>query len=341
MLNILTEIVSKIEIRQDFTICHSDYPPYELQPNIAATLSLTSLQLQQKYLIAQVQKYLYRIYFSHSLMSLKESAERSQSQLKVKNNIVNGADIEFCQQLHQNNASNGYIDSDWQVIGKTNDAELIVVKAGLHLHINPQQHLSKDLRQPANGDVVPIYLPKNIVGPDTYIAIGNLGVSDPAQSVQLFFNFTPSAAIEIMHELTQALNELSIPFQFAILHNPALFYRYDTGSLWLSKPCYLATQTLLQRIYKARLASFYPNIPLFSKQLAPGLGIAETLTISDTFGEQRCQLLAMSLVASMDQDRQLHTSKLNIIHQTFAAAGINWLQPHLNPYASDIYSVIE
>lgn len=337
----LTEIVDKIEIRQDFTICHPDYPPFELQPNIAATLSQTSLQLQRKYLIAQVQKYLYSIYFSHSLMSLKENAERSQSQLKVKNNIVNGADIEFCRQLHQSNTSSGYIDSDWQVIEKANDAELIVVKDGLHLHINPQQHLPTDLRQPATGDVVPIYLPKNIVGPDTYIAIGNLGVPDPAQSVQLFFNFTPSAAIEIMQKLTQSLNKLSIPFQFSILHNPALFYRYNSGSLRLSKSCYSATQTLLQRIYKAHRSSFSPNVPLFSKQLAPGLGIAEAPTISDTFGEQRCQLLARSLVASMDQDKQLSTSKLDIIHQTFAAAGINWLQPYLNPYSSDIYSVIE
>jgi hypothetical protein len=52
MLNIFTEIVNKVEIRQDFTIYHPDYPSFELQPNLAAALPKISPQVQRKYLIS-------------------------------------------------------------------------------------------------------------------------------------------------------------------------------------------------------------------------------------------------------------------------------------------------
>jgi HopA1 effector protein family len=272
-------------------------------------------------------------------MSLEETAKRLQRRLKVKNNAVNGIDIEFCQQLHQSNTSSGYINPGWQVVAQTDDAELIVVKDELHLHINPQQHLPQELRQATVGDIVPVYLSHNLVGIDTYIAVGNLGVPDLMQSVQIFFNFTPNAAIQITRELTQALNELGIAFQFAILHNPDLFHRYDTGSLWLSQPCYFAVQTLLERTYNAHQAAFSPHIPLFAKQLAPGLGIAELPAASSTFGEHRCELLAESLAISMEQGKMTTTDKLGIVNQIFSFAGIDWLQPYLSFSTSDCYNI--
>jgi HopA1 effector protein family len=306
---------------------------------IVACLQRTLPELQRKCLIAQVQNYLHSIYFSHSLMSFKELAERELSSFKVKNNIVNGVDIDFCQQLQQSNASNGYIDPDWQVIAKTDNDELVVVKDGLNLHINHQLHLPKELKQPAIGDVVSIYLPNNLVGSDTYIAVGDLGAPNRSQSVQLYFNFTPNAAIAIMQELTQELNILKIPFQFAILHNPELFYRYDAGSLWLSRSDYFSIQTILRKIYQARQTEFCLNVPLFSKQLAPGLGIVEVPTTMNTFGEQRCEQLGTGLLIAIEQGKSLATDKLDIICQALSAAEINLLQPYLNPLMSDCYDV--
>jgi HopA1 effector protein family len=341
MLNSLIEIIDKIEIRQDFTVCHPDYPSFEAPPHIATCLQRTPLELQRKYFITQIQNYLHSIYFSHSLMSLKEIIEKDRAPFKVKNNVINGVDVDFCQQLQQSNTSNGYIDPDWQVVSKTDNDELIVVKDGLHLHINPQQHLPKDLRKPVIGDVVPIYLPNNLVGSDTYITVGDLGIPNREQSVQLYFNFTPNAAISITKEFTQALNQLKIPFQFAILHNPTLFYRYDTGSLWLSRSSYLAIQTLLQKTYQVHEPEFSPNVPLFSKQLVPGLGIAEVPTTIGTFGEQRCELLATGLLIATEQGKTLAADKLDIICQALSAAEINCLRPYLNPSMPDCYGVYE
>ena len=335
---IFVEIIEKIEIDENLIIHHADYPRLELKLDAIDRLKQLPPQLQAKFLIAQIQTYLYDIYFSHSLMSCKEIEAEIQQPSQIKNNIIDGVDVDFLRQLQQHNTSSGYIDRDWQVVAETENNELIVVKDGLHLHINRQLHLPKDVQEVAIGAAIPIYLPHNLVGQDTYIMVGNYGSPDRDRSVQIYFNFTPDVALAIAQKLTCELNRLGIPFQFAILHNPAIFYRYDTATLWLSQASYIELKTFLVEIYQVHKAEFSPNVPLFSKQLAPGLGIAEVPT-TGTFGMQWCELLATGLLAAMEQDRTSTADKLSSIHQVLMNAGIDWQQPYLNPAAVDNYSV--
>jgi len=336
---ILAEIAEKIQIEQNFAIRHPNYPPRELSSNTIERFKQIPLQLQRKYLITQVQNYLYEIYFSHSLMSLEKIAAAAQQPLQVKNNVFSGIDINFYQRLQESNSSNGYFDLDWQIVAETHGGELIVLKDGLHLHIDRQQHLPRDIKRADIGAIVPIYLPHNLVGRDTYIIVGNLGIPNRPKSVQLYFNFTPDAAITIAQQLTHKLNQLAIPFQLAILHDPALFYRYDTGTLWLSQAGYLEIETVLAEIYQANHPEFTADTPLFTKQLAPGLGIAEVPIVSSTFGMHRCELLATGLVMSMTQGSLLASEKLSVIRQEFTHAEVSWRQPYLNPSALDGYSI--
>jgi hypothetical protein len=336
----LTEIVEQIEIDLNFVVRHPDYPPLELQPDIIARFQRIPPQLQTKYLTIQVQNYLYDLYFSHSLVSLQDIEAAAQQPAQIKNNLINGIDIDFHHRLRQSNTSHGYIDPDWQIVAETDSGESIVVKDGLHLHIDRQQHLPTEFKQTAIGEIVPIYLPHNLVGRDTYIMVGNFGMpNSPISSVELYFNFTPDAAVAIAQTLTRELNKLSIPFQFAIVHNPALFHCYDAGTLWLSQADYLAAQTVLAEIYQTHRVEFSPDVPLFTKQLAPGLGIAEVPTTPGSFGMQRCELLATGLLAAMAQGQTLAADKLNTIRQQFATAGIDELQTYLNPDALDCYSI--
>jgi HopA1 effector protein family len=337
---IITDITEKIEIDPNFAIRHPDYPPLEQSDETIARFQRTPSQLQAKYLTIQVQAYLYDIYFSHSLMSLQKLEAKAQQPLLVQNNVIDGIDVEFHQRLQQGNTSNGYFDPGWQVVAEVENNELIVVKDGLNLHIDRSQHLTKDFQQAKPGDIIPIYLPHNLAGQDSYVMVGNFGIPDRANSVELYFNFTPDAAVAIAPNLTRELNKLGIPFQFAMLHNPDLFHRADAGILSLPQAGYLAAQTALTQIYQAHQANFSPQVPLFTKQLAPGLGLAEVPNSPDPFGLKRCELLAIGLLTAMEQDRTLATDKLDVIRQQFATAGIDWLQPYLNPAASDCYGLV-
>jgi HopA1 effector protein family len=340
---ILTEIIEKIEIDRDFAVRHPDYPPLELEPDSISIFKQTAPELQTKYAIAQIQNYLYDLYFSHSLVSLNEIELATAQPAQIKNNIIDGIDIDFYQQLQQSNTSKGYLDPDWQVSSITKDEELIVVKEKLHLHINRHRHLATDSQQASIGDIVAIYLPNSLVGQDTYIIVGNCGTpgtgklphQDRSPSVDLYFNFTPDAAVSIAQQLTTKLNQLDIPFQFAILHDPNLFHAYDAGTLWISQAGYLQAQAVIADIYRAHSGEFSPDIPLFTKQLAPGLGFAE-LPATENFGMQRCKLLATGLFAIRDLDLST-ADKFKIVCQEFTNSEVDWLQPHLNFSILDDY----
>jgi hypothetical protein len=339
---ILAEIIDKIEIDTNFTVAHPDYEPRELTPDVIAKLHQALPQIRAKYLTTQVQEYLYDIYFSHSEMSLDELKIAEQQPVQLKNNIVNGIDIHFHEQLRQSNTGEGYLDSNWQVIAETEDRELVVVKDGLQLHIDRQRHLDPDLAHVSIGSTIPIYLPPSLVGEDTYIIVGNAGT--PATStlnsgvklLELYFNFTPAAAVEIAAQLTHELNRLKIPFQFAILHDPLLFHRYDAGTLRLSQSGYLAIQSVLAKIHQTHQAEFSANVPLFSKQLAPGLGLAEVPSAAASFGMQRCELVAKGLIAAID--RRTAADKFELVQQEWTVAGLDLLQPYLNPLPLDCYN---
>jgi hypothetical protein len=336
---ILTEIVEKVTIDHDFTIVHPDYIPLGTSPETLRKLQQLPVDLQQKYLIAQMQSYLYDIYFNHSLIGVRELAEITQQPHTIKNNLIDGIDIDFYPRLQQSNTSNGYFDPGWEITAKTDGGELIVVKNGLSLYIDLRQHLDPAFQLATPGTIVAIYLPHNLVGQDTYISIGNAGIPSGSELIQIYFNFTPAAAIDINYKLTSALNQQSIPFQFAILHNPALFSRYDAGTLTLNQSEYQLVQSVLVEIYQQHQAEFRSKLPLFSKELAPGLGLVE-VPESDTFGQHRCQLLATALVMAIENSHTTTDDKLSTICQFFANAGIDLAQPYLNPMAIDHYSIL-
>ncbi|WP_310483364.1 T3SS effector HopA1 family protein [Chamaesiphon sp. VAR_48_metabat_403] len=332
----LTSLVNAVEIDRDFTIHHANYLPLTISPDLRSRFKQLAPELQTKYVVARIRNYLYDIYFDRSLLNIQaiEAAELVTSSIKTQ--LIDGVDVDFYQRLQQSNTSLGYRDLNWQIIAETEDRELIVVKDGLHLHISRQKHLPPEFKQANIGETTSIYLPHNLVDRDTYISVGSYGSPQPSSSVQLYFNFTPDAAVAIVRKLTGELNQLKIPFQFAILHDPALFYRCDCGTLRLDRSNYSILQSLIAEIYHAYQSEFSPQVPLFTKLLAPGLSIAEVPVTGSSFGMQRCELLATGLFTACEGG-QIAADKLSIVERVLRAAKVDLAQPYLNPAGSDCY----
>ncbi|AFY91795.1 T3SS effector HopA1 family protein [Chamaesiphon minutus] len=304
---VFVEIVNNIEIAPDLTISHPDYPPLTIDPDLYARFSQIPIPLQTKFLTDRVRNYLYNVYFTGSLPTIAATAAAAGLGSPITNNLINGVDIDFYRRLQQSNTSRGYFDINWRVVAETDDGELIISKDGLNLHVDRQHHLPPNFHNATIDDTIPIYLPHSLVGVNTYIMVGNAGspqqrdlqADDDPLSVKVYFNFTPDAAVAIAQQLTSQLNQLGIAFEFAVLHDPAFFYRYDAATLWLSQANYLKAQPYLINIYQAHQSEFSPQVPLFTKQLAPGLAIAEVpLTTTDSFGRHRCELVARGLVSA-------------------------------------------
>ncbi|HLO83396.1 MAG TPA: T3SS effector HopA1 family protein [Nostocaceae cyanobacterium] len=350
LLDILQDIVSKIEIKSDFSIHHPDYKPLELPNDVVERFQKMPNQIQQKYLGLQLRSFLYGIYYNASMQeTLALDGDAKTLPLDLENNSYLGVDLAFYQQLHENNFGEGNFDPGWSVIREETDGSLAVTKGGLRLHIQRDKHLQPAEKAAVIGDSVAILLPKNRVQNGFYVSIGNSGISRLDTNnqngqpviVRVYFHFTPEGAVRVMGNITKQLNLHAIPFSFKVLYNPQDYKRHDSGVLYFDKRDYEVIKEVLQVVYTENKSYFLPEIPLFTKQLVPGLGLAEEpdqkFTENESFGLNRCQIVANGLLEAWHQGDNSTEGKIKAILRNFSLLEIDIQRPYLNANSEDIY----
>ena len=342
---ILEDIVNQIEIRADFSVRHPDYQPIELHEEAKSRFQKMPEQMQQKYLSLQLQSFLYGIYYSGAMrQALALDAEENNLPLDLENNTVLGVDLEFYNRLDKSNSGQGYFEPGWLILKEEEDGSLIVNQNGLKLHIERDKHLQSSERDAVVGDAVSIKMPKNRVQNSFYISVGNARANPPEDKsaiVRIYFNLTPDGAVGVMSSLTQQLNDHNIPFDFKVLYNPQDYQRHDSGVLYFDKRDYEQVHQVLQAVYQENQAHFKAEVPLFTLQLAPGLGLAEEpnqkFAEKESFGMNRCQIIANGLLEAWYQDKNLPDEKMQCIFKQFSLSGIDINRTYLNAGSEDIY----
>jgi uncharacterized protein with GYD domain len=193
-------------------------------------------------------------------------------------------------------------------------------------------------------------MPKNRVQNGFYMAVGNLGFPGLAKdknslaTVRIYFNLTPEGAVSVMQSLTQRLNELAIYFSFKVLYNPKDYGRYDSGVLYFDKSDYQVFRGVLEIVYRENKLHFQPEVPLFTMQLKPGLGLAEEpdqkFAEHESFGMNRCQIVANGLLAAWYQSDNSPEGRMQAIHKEFSLMGIDLQRTYLNANSEDIYQFL-
>ncbi|MEH2205414.1 MAG: T3SS effector HopA1 family protein [Nostoc sp.] len=348
LLDVLQDIVQKIEIKSDFSIHHPDYKPLELPSEAVKRFQKMPTQMQQKYLSLQLRSFLYGIYYNGSMQSvLALDGDENGLPLDLENNSVLGVDVGFYKRLHESNFGEGYFDPGWSVLREESDGSLAVTKGGLRLHIERNKHLKPVEQAAIVGDYVAIRMPKNRVQNGFYMAVGNAGFSriedvkiQPV-TVRIYINITPEGAVALIGSLTQRLNELAIPFSFKVLYNPKEYQRYDSGVLYFDKRDYEVVKQVLKTVYQQHQLHFKSEIPLFTKQLALGLGLAEEpdqkFAVQESFGMNRCQIVANGLLEAWYQGDELIEERMQSILRQFSCLEIDLQRPYLNANSEDIY----
>ena len=183
LLDILEDIVHKVEIQPDFSIHHPDYKPLEVPTEVVARFQKLPEQMQKKYLSLQLRSFLYGIYYNGSLRSsLALDGEGNAPLLDLENNTLLGIDLAFYKRLHESNCGKGYFDPKWSILREESDGSLAVSKGGLSLHIKRDKHLQASENAVVVGDSVAVRMPKNLVQNGFYVAVGNLGLSHLADA---------------------------------------------------------------------------------------------------------------------------------------------------------------
>jgi HopA1 effector protein family len=342
----LLDMVNHLQIRSNLYFCHSHYQPLEIPPGILPRFARLTPTLQQKYLSLQLRNYLHSIYFTGNCrLSTNQEEDTWSINRPLQNNTARGINLEFYQNLQASNSGKGFFDPDWQITGKESDNRWVVCKNGLTLHITPCDHLRSTKRSSNVGDFVAIRLPNNQLAAGYYVAVGNAGLVDfesvdrqIAPALAIYFNISSVGAIALMSAITAQLNEIALPFTLSTLVDPLDYERYDTAILSCTSPDYPTVQPLLQTIYRQHQEYFRSSIPIFTKFLAPGIGLATWSATDTCFGLDRCQLVADGLLAAEQQHQRSPDERLAAIYQQFTQAEIDWQQPYLSLNSIDSYS---
>jgi lantibiotic modifying enzyme len=136
------------------------------------------------------------------------------------------------------------------------------------------------------------------------------------------------------------LNTAGLPFRLKVLNDPALFTRRDAGVVYVRRTDYRVAAELLGRVYAEVSIHLRPGTPVFTKPLAPGVGLAEDPGGGESFGRNRCHLLADGLIIASEQGKKALGLRLQTVADRFAGEGINLAEPFLNPGSVDDYEFI-
>jgi HopA1 effector protein family len=344
---VLEDIADHIQIQSNFCFSHPRHDALELLPEVFNSLQTLSVPLQNQYLRLRLGSYLYSIYDSNGDLSrLDPDSENEPIQERLVLNTALGVHSSFYAALHDRNTGEGYFDPDWLVLRESSDGLLVAQKDGLTLHVSRDRHLDQTDRAAAIGDRVAIRLPRNLIEDECYVAVGNTGPSHRLDSqedepiINVYFNLNAEDVLALMKDLTTALNALNLPFKLRVPMDEIDCDRPDSISLTFSKAHYSAIQPLLSAIYQEQQARYRPEIPLFTKFLAPGLALAEqphqTFTPQESFGLNRYQIVAEGILTAWRQQNSAASERMSAIRQSFSARSINLDCPYLNPGSKDL-----
>ncbi|MEH2398128.1 T3SS effector HopA1 family protein [Nostoc sp.] len=351
LLDTLQDIVSNVQIHPNFCISHPNYKPLELPDEVVARFQRMPTDIQNKYFSLQLRSFLYGIYYNGSMRAtLAPDADSVGLALQqdLENNTRLGVDIAFYERLHSSNQGSGYFDSGWSVVRQESDGTLAVTKNDLTLHVQPEKHLQLAEKSAAVGELVAIRMPRNFVQSGFYMAVSNAGPRNythpnrEPEIVRIYFNFSPEGAVAVMESLTRELNDISIPFTFKVLYNPGDYKRHDSGVLYFEKSNYEAVRRVLESVYAETKAQFHTDIPLFTKFLAPGLGLAEEpdrkFAEQESFGMNRCQIITNGLLEAWHSLDNSPEERMTSILKQFSLLGVELQRPYLNANSLDIYT---
>ena len=79
-------------------------------------------------------------------------------------------------------------------------------------------------------------------------------------------------------------------------------------------------------------------MPVFTKRVAPGVALAEDPGTEESFGQNRCRVLAEGMIRAYEQRARSLDRRLRVVAESYAAEGISLTHPYLNPNSTDSYT---
>jgi hypothetical protein len=276
---------------------------------------------------------------------------------------------QFVDQLAEANRGLMRWDPFWRVYRVGLNGELHVQKGDTHYFAIPGEYsfaAGPGLR-PQNGDFVNLQvLTESFSFQDNYYFCFGEEIGDEFEDfskVRFYFNVAAEKAAELVEFVTSQLNDFQVPFRFKCPKDPDNYDRLDTAVLYVAARWFQITAQIIGQFAAPELGNLQAGVPLFCRELWPGIGFAEDPEGSESFGETRCDLVAKGirlawrsgsdsqnsegqnrsdqdeLVAEHGRTQPTDAELIDAIESVFREAGIGLNNPWLNAGTVNDYEV--
>ena len=219
---------------------------------------------------------------------------------------------------------------------------LAVARDGLTLWVAPAEISSANGGGLAPGASVGVLMPKELLrlSPGFYMALGDteFPVDGSEPIVRFYWNLTSEGAPGLIGLLTGRLNAERLAFRVKVVSDPGQYTRCDAGVLYTLRSDYKRVCAVVAETYDAIATALKPATPALTKQLAPGLALAEEPDEQMvSFGMSRCRLLAEAIARAAELGVSDPERRLELVSERFAQDGVDLDAPYLNHGSSDDY----
>jgi Lanthionine synthetase C-like protein/HopA1 effector protein family len=247
-------------------------------------------------------------------------------------------DRSLADALTEANTAVGCWEPGWTVFGME-DSSCGVDSGTLQLWVAPANLRGGSTADVHVGEQVSVRMPTGSreLSPGYYSAFSDAPSTRLAEQtlVRVYLSLTPAGAPTAMKLITGALNAAEVPFRLKMLSVASDYSRADSAVLYLGANDLPGVAESLVSVFQALSPVLRDTEPLFTRHLAPGIGLAEEPSATDSFGQHRCGLVADGLIAAAEQEAPSQKDRLNHVLQAWQDAGVSADRPYLNPGSAD------
>ncbi len=230
------------------------------------------------------------------------------------------------------NSGTGCVEPGWQLV-EEGEGRRVVQKGGLRLWVTDEE-IEAARNAPRVGDLVAVRLPACLPGfsPGFYTARGDRGFSaeGPRLLDRVYLDLRPEGAVPFVREATRRLNRARLTFVAKVVDDPGGFDRRDSAVLAFERRDRTRALAVVEDLRAALATHLDEGAPAMTLPLGPGVAFAEAAGGGESFGANRCRLLAEAVVAAAE--RGLHTTeeRVELVRQRFSEAGTTLDAPYLD-----------
>jgi hypothetical protein len=234
-------------------------------------------------------------------------------------------------------------DGGWEIYSITPEGRISVLKGDRQRSAAPGEYIVENYSgaPPQIGATVMLRVVRDsqVVQPGFYYMFGEaLGdMWDEVFLTRFYFNCTATHVAELIANVTHAMNRTRVPFRMKALTDSGGYTRTDSMVLYCARRYFAVVNHLLALLPPPVLDGLESAVPLFTKCLRPGIGFAEDPGNGESFGMNRCQLLAEAIVSAWRWGRVDSDARFEAAAAVFQAAGLSIDQPYLAAGSVDVF----